>query len=82
VHVGVQVDQARRDELAADVDDLTRAVAGKGGGDRGDPATTYRHVVAADVATADVDDIAAGEHQIVRHRSPVRTRSPRRSPLG
>jgi hypothetical protein len=65
VYVRVQVDQARGDQPAGDVDDRTGR-AGQLRAHRGDPAVPYRHVQPARPPAAGVEHLAADEQQVVR----------------
>ena len=89
VVMGVHVDEARGDDMAADVDRLAAPPVGEIA-DRRNPVVTHRHVGAHARRAGAVDDRAAGQKQIARvrrhHPLPVvrayRTRPARRCQAG
>jgi hypothetical protein len=69
--MGVDVDQARSDDLAARVDRFA-GVAGNVGLDRGDLAAGDRHVTDCIQSHGGIDDATALDEQVVARRSRVR----------
>ena len=72
VVVGVDVDEARRDQPAGGVDLAASERAGAGGLDRCDHAVVDDHIAVASRRTGAVDDVAVADDQVMHCRSPPR----------
>ena len=67
--MGVQIDEAGRDEQAGGVDlAVTRAVAGADGDD---DAARDRDVAAVGLATESIDDGAVADNEVIAHASQI-----------